>query len=99
MQNQLDIKTLCKQSIVLDQKLPITKYLSFGIWIIITEEPLTFTLNCQSFKPRDNIIKTEIPFGIIILNNSCMASNKHLQLPGYFGKHVCLKCQTHCTLC
>ena len=87
MQNQRDIKTLCKQSIVLDKKLPITKYLSFGIWIIITEEPLIFTLNCQSFKPRDNIIKTEIPFGIIILNNSCMASNKHLQLPGYFGKH------------
>ena len=36
MQNQCDIKTLCKQSIVLDQKLPITKYLSFGIWVIIT---------------------------------------------------------------
>ena len=70
MQNQRDIKTLCKQSVVLDQKPPITKYLSVGIWIIITEEPLTFTLSCQSFKPRDNIIKTEIPFGIIIFNNS-----------------------------
>ena len=45
------------QSVVLDQKLPITKYLSFGIWIVKTEEPLTFTLNCQSFKPRDNVIK------------------------------------------
>ena len=31
MQNQRDITTLCKRSIVLDQKLPITKYLSFGL--------------------------------------------------------------------
>ena len=33
MQNQSDIKTLCKQSVVLDQKLPITKYcqLAFGL--------------------------------------------------------------------
>ena len=88
LQNQRGIKTLCKQSVVLDQKLPITKYLSFGIWIVIIEEPLTFTLSCQSFKPRDNVIKTETPFGIIMLNNSCMASNKHLQLPGYFSKHT-----------
>ena len=86
MQNQRDIKTLCKQSVVLDQKLPITKYLSFGIWIIITEEPLTFTLNCQLFKPRDNVVMTETPFGIIMLNYSCMATNKYLQLPGYFSK-------------
>ena len=49
----LFIKTLCKQSIVLDHKLPIRKYLSFGIWIVITEEPLTLSLNCLSFKPRE----------------------------------------------
>ena len=67
------------------------KYLSIDIWIIITREPLTFTLNCQSYKPMDNVIKTEIPFGIVKLNNSCMASSKHLQLPAYFGKHSALK--------
>ena len=87
MKNQADIKNLCKQSVVLNQKLPLTKYLSFGIWIIINREPLTFTLNCQSYKPKDSVIKTEIPFGIVKLNNSCMAFSKHLQLPVYFGKH------------
>ena len=87
MKNQADIKTLCKQSVVLNQKLPLTKYMSFGIWIIINREPLTFTLNCQSYKPKDNVIKTEIPFGIVKLNNSCMAFSKHLQLPAFFGKH------------
>ena len=87
MKNQADIKTLCKQSVVLNQKLPLTKYMSFGIWIIINREPLTFTLNCQSYKPKDNVIRTEIPFGIVKLNNSCMAFGKHLQLSAYFGKH------------
>ena len=61
--------------------------MSFGIWVVITKEPLRFTLKCQSFKPRDNVIRTETPFGIIMLKRSCMAFNKHLQLSGYFGKH------------
>ena len=47
-QNTHDIKTFCKQMVVLDQKLPMTKYLSYGIWIVVTNKPLTFTLNCQS---------------------------------------------------
>ena len=86
MQNQRDIK-ICVIVNCFGSETTYYKILAFGIRIIITEESLTFKLNCQSFKPRDNIIKTEIPFGIVILNNSCMASNKHLQLPGYFGKH------------
>ena len=51
-QNAHDIKTFCKQMVVLDQKLPTTKYLSYGIWIVVTDKPLTFTLNCQSYEPK-----------------------------------------------
>ena len=57
-QNHRGIKTLCKQSVVLDQKFPITKYLLFGIWIVIIKEPLTFTLNCQ---PSYLMVLKEIP--------------------------------------
>ena len=46
MQDLHDINALCKQMVVLDERLPITKYLSNGVWIIITNTPLTFTLNC-----------------------------------------------------
>ena len=73
--------------VVLDQKLPTTKYLSYGIWIVVTDKPLTFTLNCQSYEPKIGDIKVAPPFGIIKLNNTCKASNKYLQLPEYFGKH------------
>ena len=31
MQNQRDIKTFCKQMVILDQKLPLTRYLSYGL--------------------------------------------------------------------
>ena len=86
-QNAQDIKTFCKQMIVLDQKLPTTKYLSYGIWIVVTDKPLTFTLNCQSYEPKIGDIKVAPPFGIIKLNNTCKTSNKYLQLPEYFGKH------------
>ena len=47
MQNIRDIRTLCKQMIVLNEKLPSTRYLSYGTWIVVTNKPLTFTLNCQ----------------------------------------------------
>ena len=87
MQNQHDIKTLCKQMVILDQKLPLTSYLSYGLWIVVTNVPLTFTINCQSQKPKTYDIKIESPFGIMKLNNTCKASNKYLQLPEYFGKH------------
>ena len=86
-QNAHDIKTFCKQMVVLDQKLPTTKYLSYGIWIVVTDKPLTFTLNCQSYEPKIGDIKVAPPFGIIKLNNTCKASNKYLQLPEYFGRH------------
>lgn len=86
-QNTHDIKTFCKQMVVLDQKLPMTKYLSYGIWIVVTNKPLTFTLNCQSHDPKVGDIKLTPPFGIIKLNNTCKASNKYLRLPEYFGKH------------
>ena len=87
MQNQRDIKTFCKQMVILDQKLPVTSYLSYGLWIVVTNVPLTFTINCQSHKQKTYDIKIESPFGIIKLNNTCKASNKYLQLPEYFGKH------------
>ena len=32
------ITTVCKQMVVLDQKLPTTKYLSYGIWIVVTDK-------------------------------------------------------------
>ena len=86
MQNTRDIKTLCKQVIVLKEKLPATKYLSYGVWIVVTNKPLTFTVNCQSHEPRQGNIKITPPFGIIQLNITCKASNDYLQLPEYFGK-------------
>lgn len=87
MKNVHDIKTFCKQVVVLGEILPTTKYLSHGVWIIISNKPLTFTLNCQSYEPNVGDIQITPPFGIIRLNNTCKASNKYIQLPEYFGKH------------
>ena len=64
-----------------------TKYLSYGIWILVTDKPLTFTLNCQSYEPMIGDIKVAQPFGIIKLYNTCKASNEYFQEPEYFGKH------------
>ena len=69
-QNAHDIQTFCIQIVVLDQKLPTTKYMSYGIWIVVTDKPLTFTLNCQSYELKIGDIKVAPPFGISKLNNT-----------------------------
>ena len=65
MQDVRDINTFCKQMVVLDERLPLTKYLSNGVWIIITNTPLTFTLNCKSDGHNLADIKVEPSFCII----------------------------------
>ena len=82
--------------VVLDQKLPTTKYLSYGIWIVVTDKPLTFILNCQSYEPKIGDIKAASPFRIIKLNNTCKTSYKYLQLSSILASIVILTGQVHC---
>ena len=48
MQARDDMKQLCKQTVILNQKLPMTKCLSSGIWIVMANTDLKFTDGCQS---------------------------------------------------
>ena len=86
MQVSQDIRMFCKQTIVLNQKLPITKYIASGVLIVVTHVPLTFTISCQVSQSKVTNIKITLPVGIVWLNNTCKATNKYLQLPEYFGK-------------
>ena len=40
LKNEVCIKTNCKQIVMMKQKLPLAKYLSHGIWAIVTHENL-----------------------------------------------------------
>lgn len=86
MKAQNDIKRFCKQTVVLNQKLPWAKYLSSGIWLIVTNENLKFTVSCQSGDTESKEVHIETPFGILRLNNTCRASNRYLRLLGFFDK-------------
>ena len=86
MRNKPDIKLFCKQMVVLNQKLPFAKHLSSGFWTVITNIPLTFTINCLSGASSDILVKPY--FGILKLNNTCKASSDYLQLPIYFDKQT-----------
>ena len=78
MQARDDIKQQCKQRVILNQKLPITKYLSSCIWIVMTNTDLKFTFSCQSNIAEPSDIKVKPPFRIVPFNNTCKASNKYL---------------------
>ena len=86
MRNKPDIKLFCKQMVVLNQKLPFAKHLSSGFWTVITNIPLTFTINCLSGASSDILVKPY--FGILKLNNTCKASSDYLQLPIYLDKQT-----------
>ena len=86
IKDQCDVKRLCKQTVVLNQKLPLARYLSSGIWLIVTNENLKLTVNCQSSDTESTEVHVEAPFGILHLNNTCRASNRYLRLLGFFDK-------------
>lgn len=86
MGKQTDISELCKQMVTFDQAPPYVEYISHGIWVIVTVQSLTFTINCRSnnFTKRINV---HPPVGFVKLNNSCGASNQYFHLPEYFSQH------------
>lgn len=86
MKVKADIKRFCKQSVVLNQRLPLAKYLSSGIWLVVTNEKLKFTVSCQSGNAETTELIIKAPFGILTLNNTCRASNTHLRLLGHFDQ-------------
>ena len=86
MKKYEDIERHCVQIMITGYDLPASRYLSFGIWIVLTEEPLTFTLSCRTQDKNGNSVEVKLHFGIIKLNNTCGAYNKYLQLPEYFSK-------------
>lgn len=86
MKVEVDIKRFCKQTVMLNQKLPLAMYLSSGIWLVGTNENLKFTVSCQSDNAETTEILVKAPFDILTLNNTCRASNKYLRLLGHFEK-------------
>ena len=86
MHVEVDVRKFCKQTVVLHQKLPLAKYLSSGIWLVVTNENLKFTVSCQSGDTESTEVHVEAPFGILHLNNTCRASNSYLRLLGHSDK-------------
>ena len=72
---------------MMKQKLPLAKYLSHGIWAIVTHENLQLTLSCRSSSKQSSYIDIHPPFGILTVENDCLASNKYMSLPGHFDKN------------
>ena len=73
MKDQSDVKRFCKQIVVLNRKLPLARYLTSGIWLIVTNENLNFTVICQSGDTGSKEVHVEVPLGILHLNNTCRA--------------------------
>ena len=87
LKNEVDIKCNCKQTVIMKQKLPLAKYLSHGIWAIVTHENLQLTLSCRSSSKLSISIEIHPLFGILTDNNDYLASNKYMSLPGHFDKN------------
>ena len=87
LKNEVGIKSNCKQTVMMKQKLPLAKYLSHGIWDIVTHENLQLTISCRSSSKQSSSIDIHPPFGILTVDNDCLASNKYISLPGHFDKN------------
>ena len=87
LKNKADIKRNCKQPVMINQMLPLTKYLSRGIWAIAMHENLQLTFSCRSSFKRSISVYIHPSFGILTEKNDCLASNKYVHLLGHFDKN------------
>lgn len=63
--------------------LPRAIYITDTTYFIMTDETLTFHVNCKS-KGKGGVVNIDRPYGTIEVNNSCIASSQKMTLIGMY---------------
>ena len=76
------IEISCKTIVTLNNKLPIALYISDGTWVVITVEPIVFTVMCVGNKRYQTTVRPAVSY--VALNMSCHAFSDQMTLPPYY---------------
>ena len=76
------IENFCKTIVTLNNKLPIALYISYGTWVVITVEPIVFTVMCVGNKRYQTTVRPAVSY--VALNMSCHAFSDQMTLPPYY---------------
>ncbi|ESP03278.1 hypothetical protein LOTGIDRAFT_171625 [Lottia gigantea] len=84
-ENREKIRQLCKVFIKPNCILPVATYLANGMWMVVTQRPIRFSIVCHqtSFVHQSVVIRP--PIQSITLPQSCKAQNDFLELPAHFS--------------
>ena len=82
--NNTDVRVNHCNNVVTDDILPRAEYIDRGMWVILTRDIMTFTVNCNNIHPYS--VTINCPFGILKLNNTCKAFNEFFDIPEYYEK-------------
>lgn len=77
-----NIHKFCKIKINTNVKLPIATQVSSGVWLISTNNKITFTVVCDN-KHGSNIITADPPLSLINIKSNCVANSNKLILPKF----------------
>ena len=76
------IDFFCKTIVTLNNKLPLALYISDGTWVVITVEPIVFTVMCVGNKRYQTTVRPAVSY--VTLNMSCHAFSDQMTLPPYY---------------
>ena len=70
------VDTLCQRENVVDEHLPIARYVEHGSWVVSTKDDVSFRVDCQNGTQRT--ARARFPFSMITLGNGCRANSDRL---------------------
>lgn len=87
MKRPEDIDRYCRVLVEPSSILPMANYISSGSWLVTTDSPLDFAIACHGSKYKNTFNKRIYPpLSILMLNETCTATNDYLTLLPFYNK-------------
>ncbi|ESP03279.1 hypothetical protein LOTGIDRAFT_171626 [Lottia gigantea] len=83
--NKEKISQLCKVYVKPNCILPMAKYITNGLWIVVTQRPIIFSIICHQTSFVHKSVTVRPPIQSIQLSPTCKAQNDYLELPALYS--------------
>ncbi|MEW8543129.1 MAG: hypothetical protein AB2693_06300, partial [Candidatus Thiodiazotropha sp.] len=78
------ITEFCHKTVMPNSYVPQAIYIADGLWIIISQKELRFSVTCQKSNSALKSLIIKPPLDVVAVNSKCEASNDYLSLMPYY---------------
>ena len=78
------ITEFCHKTVMPNSYVPQAIYIADGLWVIISQKELRFSVTCQKGNSTSKSLIIKAPLDVIAVDSKCEASNDYLSLMPYY---------------